>query len=351
MIKKTILLLTLMSSLYIFTACDMESLDEYKGIKTVALQEYSDEKGEIFYSASGWMTICQIVDDGIVAIENSSTKSEVSKAFANAKNEIDAVEIDGNSDLMKNGAYFITDSSWEMYIRLWAEINADTFEGIDEKFIQKAIAGTLEPEDIDGFLFFPPQRESMWVVVYGEQVTVSRNFYDIYQISRVGNKYEGCSLHSSIDLVLKNDLLLVREGTVSLQYKRDNSFQSSEDVNIKFSRPANVSFSCGGEGANYAFFMWYPNSNSGWFGAGIEIFKANSSDYVLTNIDSGYMNIFIAQFTKSDFTQGINYVRFYYLGGPSLDYSTKQIYIIPSSEYVTFEVIIDIEGNISINEV
>jgi hypothetical protein len=140
--------------------------------------------------------------------------------------------------------------------------------------------------------------------------------------------------------------LNIKKGENSLCYKLDESYQLSDNEPVQFSAPTDVSYTFGGQGLNYASFDWNPDAGSGWFGAGIEIKKAGSEDFALLKIDHAYENTFVAQFSSTDFSQGINIIRIYYIGGPSLDRSAKQVYLIHNSEYKIFNLIVSIDGGI-----
>lgn len=74
-----------------------ESLAEYKATKSQALQEYADTKCESNYCAEDWQTVCSAVTDGVTAIEEAESKSQVTIAFDDARDKID--EVKGNFDL------------------------------------------------------------------------------------------------------------------------------------------------------------------------------------------------------------------------------------------------------------
>jgi len=74
------------------TACDDESLADYKATKSQTLQEYADAKGVENYSTEGWQAVCKAVVDGKSAINAATTKFAVTTAYNDAKGVIDEVE-------------------------------------------------------------------------------------------------------------------------------------------------------------------------------------------------------------------------------------------------------------------
>ena len=343
-----IVVLIMMQGVFGLTGCNEISLVEYKTTKSTKLQEYADAKGRDNYTEDGWAVICKAVEDGKKAIEDATTKPAVTKAFNEATVVIDAVEEKMTvSDLMRSGAYFITDISWELYIRNWVADIEHLINGIDEEWIQRAIDGTLTYEDTKGLFISPPNKNYMWVAVYDDKITVNS---EVYRFVRNGDSYTGQTLNSTITFSLLGDILTIKKGGNIINYKLDDSFQISENEINEFSAPTDVTYTFGGQGLNYACFDWHPSSGSGWFGAGIELKKADSEDFSLVKIDYPYQYTFVAQFRSTDFSQGINVIRIYYIGGPSLDRNSKQVYLIQNSEYKTFNIIVNNDGAVIIEE-
>lgn len=86
-------------------------------------------------------------------------------------------------------------------------------------------------------------------------------------------------------------------------------------------------------------------------GAGVEIRKAGTQDFVLVKVEQVYMNMFVTQFRSTDFLQGINTVRIYHIGDPILSRNPNQVRIKANSEFVYFDFNVDIEGNLTIQEI
>jgi hypothetical protein len=267
----------MMLGVFGLAACDEISLVEYKGIKSAMLLEYADTKGQDNYTVDGWAVICEAVVDGKKGIEDATTKPAVTKAFNDAKVAIDAVEEKRTvSDLMRSGAYFITDTSWELYVRHWVIDMENLIDGTDEEWIQRAIEGTLTIEDTNGLVFPVPNRNGMWVAAYDDKITEN---YKVFSFVRNGEAYTGKRLNSTISFTLVGNILTIKnEGNV-IHYKLDESYQLSENESVQFSAPTEVRNTFGGQGLGYATFDWNPNTESGWLGAGIEIKKAGSEDF------------------------------------------------------------------------
>jgi len=328
--------------------CNDNSLVDYRTTKLTTLQDYADEKEQDKYTMDGWAVICKATVNGKKAIEDAATKTAVTKAFDEARGIIDSVEEKKTvSDFIKNGAYFITDTSWELYIHKWIKDNENQLNGIDDELIQKAIDGKVTIKDSNGLVISTPIRNRMWIAVHSDMLSVNN---DSYQFVRDGAVYTGQNLNTSISFVLSGNILIIEENGNVLEYKFDESYSISDNELAKFSAPTNVIYTYGGERLNYASFSWNPDYESGYFGAGIEIKKADSEDYALVMINYPYHYTYVTQFSSDFFTQGINIIRIYYIGGPSLNKNTKQVHMIQNSEYELFNVIVDINGNVKIEE-
>lgn len=343
MIKKLTILGIAFIILFSLTGCvDLsDGLTAYKIDAKAAIQAYADGKGEEKYTAENWKEIENAVTAGKDAVQVASDRMGVDTAVETAKENIDEVK-PKESDIMQNGAYFITDVSWENYVR-----NIAKDYGESESWIQDVLNGG----DGGNLNHLVKPRNFHWVAAFDELLTLSKDYRIVYQFSYDDGTYTGYSLNSTIKFWLVDDVLFIRSGSNITQYKRDNSYQISEDTPVHFSAPINIDYGSGGLGLNYVFFTWNPSSGYGWFGAGVEVKKADSEDFVLTKLEFAYMYTFVAQLGDTAFAQGVNTVRINYIGGPSLIRNSKNVYKIQSSEYAYFNVIVDAEGNVTIEEV
>ena len=246
------------------------------------------------------------------------------------------------TDTKLNGAYFITDESWESYVRTRAkEIDEN------EDWVQEILNGG----DGGQWSHFIRPKSLFWVAVFGDAMTISSERLVVYDFYHDGNYYIGRSLYSQIRFSLTGDVLTIQKGAEELQYKLDRAYIVSEEETRQFSSPENIANSSGGNGLNFVMFTWHPNYAAGYLGAGIEIRKASVQDFTLTKIDYAYMNMFVAQFSRSDFSQGNNGVRINYLGGPTINRNTKQVLFNACSDYVVFEVRIDANDNVVVVQI
>lgn len=95
----------------------------------------------------------------------------------------------------------------------------------------------------------------------------------------------------------------------------DNSYEAIGDEPLPTTAPTNiVSSNLNGADLNYAALRWNYVSTAGYLGAGVEIRKAGTQDFVLVKIEQVYMNMFVTQLRSTDFLQGINTVRIYHIG-------------------------------------
>src|SRR5690554_7864560 len=86
-------------------------------------------------------------------------------------------------ETIKDGAYVITDTSWESYVRRWAMSVEHLLDNFDEDWIQRAINESLTVEDTNGLFLSPPSKKSMWVAVLEGKMTVStigRKVYNFF---------------------------------------------------------------------------------------------------------------------------------------------------------------------------
>ncbi|OQC09833.1 MAG: hypothetical protein BWX74_00844 [Tenericutes bacterium ADurb.Bin087] len=253
-------------------------------------------------------------------------------------------------ETIKNGAYFITDESWDNYSRIWAESVKHLIPDYNDDFVQKVINETITIEDTNGINLLPPRRKLMWVAVIDKQMTISDGQRKVYHFIRENDKYYGETFNETVEFKLNNDILKIINNNMETEYYYDSSCMISDDV-LKLDKPKNIEYSCGGEGLNYAFFKWDCTMDDGLFGVGVEIRKNGQEEFVLNKIEYPYHNTYVVQFERSDFIEGTNMVRFRNLGGPNLTNNPLQVSKFIDSEYVLYEVIVDNNDGVLINEV
>lgn len=91
--KIIVLVLTAIMTLGIFglTACNNDSLNDYKAAGKSAIESYAEERKEN-YSYDNWMVVCGIVTAGKTAIDAAESKSDVDAAVAAAKEDINKIK-------------------------------------------------------------------------------------------------------------------------------------------------------------------------------------------------------------------------------------------------------------------
>ena len=252
--------------------------------------------------------------------------------YENSDNEIEY-------DSIYNGAYFMTDESYEYYVR-----NCAAEVGVDEQWIADVLNGG------DGGEWHYLIRPQSWFrcVIVGNQITVSNIEDTVYWIADDGNVFRGSSVTQTVSFWFSDDILHLNENNVTLQFQKDNSYQRTETEATTLRAPQTVTVDCGGQGLNYVTFSWNYRSEYGTVGAAIEIKKSNSQEYeAVQKIERVYMNQFVVQLGKSYFETGVNWVRIYHIGGPSIT-NDHSIIVKKSSEYTIFRVTVSNNGNVKV---
>lgn len=336
-LKKIIIFEMIAAMLFLLVACN----NDYKSAQKTEIHNYAEAKGKDNYSAENWSMILELVSTGNAAIDAAKGKLAVNLAVCEAKMAIDGIA-PKESDIIHDGAYFITDAGWEKYVRKHAK-------DIDEKegWIQDVIdAGGVEKWSPS---FLP--RSLLWVAIIDEKMTVSIDSRTVYQISRDNELYNGQSLHSPITFWLTDDILYIRKGSETTQYKQDTTYKRSESEPYIPNAPENIEYSSGEIGLNYVFLQWQNAIDAGNFGAAVEIKKAGMQDYSLVRIEQVYMNTYVAQFRESDFLQGENFLRIYYIGGPIINRVEKLLILHQNSDYKVFSIKVNEDGSKIIEEI
>lgn len=235
------------------------------------------------------------------------------------------------------GAYFLTDASYERYVRNCAEqVGADN----------KWVLDVLNVGDGDEWHYMVRPQSWFWCVIANNQINVSNIVETVYDISVGENEYIGSSITDTISFWFKGDILCLNYNGKTMEYKKDNSYQRVETGDKILSAPKDVTVFGGGDGLCFAEFHWNYQSDYGTVGAAVEVKKAGSDEYeTLNKIERVYMNMLVMQLDETQFEVGENLVRIYHICGPSIT-NDKKIILEKNSAYATYRVIVNDNGSV-----
>lgn len=239
-----------------------------------------------------------------------------------------------------DGAYFITDESYECYVR-----NCAAQIGADEQWITDVLNGG------DGGEWHYMIRPQSWFrcVIADNQISVSKVEDTVYDISSDGSNYQGTSIIQTVTFWFDGDILYLKDDNETLQYRKDSSYQRTEAIILE--APQNVTVHSGGEGLNFITFQWNYQSDYGRVGAAIEIKTSGSQEYkAVQKIERIYMNELVVQLDESNFETGVNWVRIYHIGGPSIT-NDHSIIVEKNSDYTVFCVTVSNNGSVKVEEI
>ena len=168
------------------------------------------------------------------------------------------------------GAYFITDKSYERYVRDCAEQ-----VGASNKWVLDVLNGG----DGGAWQYMIRPQSWFWCAIANNQITVSKIVESVYDISVGENEYKGSSIADTISFWFKGDILCLNNNGKTMEYKKDNTYQRVETEDITLSAPKDVAVSIGGEEDDFVTFDWCYQSDYGTVGAATEIKKAGSDEY------------------------------------------------------------------------
>ena len=135
----------------------------------------------------------------------------------------------------------------------------------------------------------------------------------------------------------------------AIEFEKDGSYRQAEKE-VVLRSPQNIRVSSGEEENGSVLFQWEYRADYGRVGAAIEIQKPGSREYVpIKKIERVYMNLFTVQLDGSYFDVGENHVRFCHVGGPSIT-NDRCILVNEDSDYVTYRVIVDENGNMTVKQ-
>ncbi len=240
-----------------------------------------------------------------------------------------------------DGAYFITDESYESYVR-----NCAVQVGADEEWVSEVLNGG------DGgqwnYMIRPPRW--FWCAIADNQITVSKIGDTVYDISICENAYRGNSVAKTVSFWFSGDILHLSDNDETLEYKKDGSYKRAVTGEVALGAPQNITVQSGGEGLNFVTFKWNYQSDYGRIGAAVEIKTAGLQEYKpLGKIERVYMNEFTVQLDESNFEAGENQVRIYHVGGPSVT-NDHSVIVRKNSNYATYRVTVNGDGSVTVQK-
>ena len=236
------------------------------------------------------------------------------------------------------GAYFITDESYEQYVRACA-----AQAGVDEQWISDVLQGG-DGGDLHDLI--RPQ-SWFWCVIAGNQITVSEIYNTVYDISADGTGFRGESAIKTVSFWFEGDVLHLQDNNRTAEYKKDNSYQRDVTKDVRLGAPKNIDTDCG-ENSIYVTFRWEYQSEYGTVGAAVQIKTPHAKEYETVNpIERVYGNTLVIEIQKSKLETGENSVRIYHIGGPSIT-NDHSILVQKNSPYATYRVIVEKNGKIRV---
>lgn len=290
------------------TACDTKNnpINDYRQEKVQEIQLYAATKLQSNYSEQNRAIINSAVKTYRQSIDSAKSTEEIDSLLINAKQDIDGVE-PLQSDTLKDGAYFITDTSFEMY-----NANRSPLQGDANK-------------------------QAVWALIIGNQITVSNSRRTVYAITENNGIYRGDSLVSTIDIWLINNVLYIRD-TSTLSYRVDSTYDTSTVSQTKqLSIPSDISITDGE--LKQVSLLWAYSHDYGYFGCGVEIKNSELTDFTSIQIQYPWINTVVVDSLQNHLTQGENLIRLHNIGGYSIT-NDKTVYISLKSDYVMFRVFV-----------
>ena len=188
-----------------------------------------------------------------------------------------------------------------------------------------------------------------WCAIAQNRMTVCMMEDTVYDISADGEVFQGSSISGTISFWFNGDILCIRDGEQTIEFEKDGSYRQAEKE-VVLRSPQNIRVSSGEEENGSVLFQWEYRADYGRVGAAIEIQKPGSREYVpIKKIERVYMNLFTVQLDGSYFDVGENHVRFCHVGGPSIT-NDRCILVNEDSDYVTYRVIVDENGNMTVKQ-
>lgn len=369
-------LVIIVAMLFTVVACDTPSLMKYKSLQKQELKDYVNNLSEDSYSEENWNEISEVAKAGKKSIGNAKTELDADIAVSKAKMEIDGIA-PKESDKIQDGVYFITDESWESYVRTTVSKNEPEVYGVAPKkgdemqggkyfianesgsgavpttttdkskdWVDSVISGELE---VYGKFY----KDLFKVVVLDGEVTIVRE-RKVYKIEQEDNLYIGKILLFTRNIWCKDDILYIKDKQreETLQFKIDPSYKKSERAPFTIEAPQldKDELKVDLKNNQITTHWGYDSSTMGPYGMVIDLKKAGMNDFITIREERPFINRLTIELRLQWFLPGRNYIRISYMGGPViLDDKTYSRY--EKSDYTTFSIDVSAEVNIEIQKI
>lgn len=309
-LKHTVIVLLLIILSSIALACSNDTaLEDYRQTKKQEIQTYATTKLQDSYSEENHSKINEVIATCNKSIVGAKNTDEVNSIIIDAKQQLDIIE-PAQSAPLKDGAYFITDASFEWY-------NAHRYP----------LQGNADQHYI-------------WALVVGNQITIDNSRRTAYTIADNNGIYHGASFvsYDNVDIWMINDTLYIRDSYKVLSYKVDSDYDTSTiSQTEQLTTPSDISFGYGD--IKHVSFSWPYSYKYGDFGCGVEIKNSEYTDFTPIQIEYPWMNKMVVDSLHDYLKPGENLIRIHNLGGYSIT-NDKRIFAYVRSDYVTFRVFV-----------
>ena len=272
-----------------FCGCGSNQLNDYKSVQSEKLQCYVDHRGQENFDYQNWVIICDLLISGKDKIIRAQNRSEIDSVVAQTKSEIDKIHSAKEIESENDGAYFITDESWETLVRTTAEAI-----GADENWIENVLNGGDPGEEWRHSI---APKNYYYCVIIGNKIMVAEFRNHVYRISRNDNIYRGEMADMSLDFWFEEEELCLRKGNETLKYYKDDSYRLTEASRM-LTAPKEIRIDSGGNGINFVSLQLNYDDGYGTHGIGIDIKKANENTYRTIKIEVVWMNQFVVQLCR-----------------------------------------------------
>ena len=327
MLKKIFVIGMVFLMCFSFLGCTNKQY-EYKETGKKQIINYINSKTTSDFFESDWEEILRIGEIGKTLINSATTEQEIDLIVCRTKSNIESI-IPKKVDAIKNGAYFISDESWELYVREYANE-----KGKDKKWIRNALNGD-EKTDVAELIY---GRGSFWSAIVGEKMTISNGDRFSFDLLKRDGVYTANFPESETVLWQINDCLHIKQGDRLGCFYYDPSYIVCGETDRRYEKPQEVQTVVGRNGES-VLFQWQYKATYGTFGVNVEI-KTGEEDFKTIKTERVYMNEFTVQVDIESFKGVENYVRLSHIGGPIID-NEKNVILYKDSDLVTFLVMID----------
>lgn len=323
--KKYLKALTLVFLLIIIScmtwACNSDSntVSVYKQTKKQEILTYATAKLNANYSEENRAVVNSTVKKCQQSIDGAKSTKEIDSIIMNAKQNIDGIE-PLQSDALKDGAYFITDTSFLLYNSNRNPLQADA-----------------NPEYI-------------WALIYGNQITISNSLTTVYTITDNNGIFRGISFvsYNYIDIWLINDVLYLRDNNKTMSYQVDTTYDmSTVSQTTKLAAPREITIT-DGELSDVSL-SWSYSHDYGYFGCGVEIQNSEYTGFTSIQIQYPWANTMVVDDLQNCLKQGENIIRIHNIGGYSIT-NDKAVYVSLNSDYVNFRAFVT-DGSVTVEQI